>query len=141
MSQIILTSLFNKLTAVQTAGTVYALVNGQVFQIEAPQATEMPLVVFAMTNESTTAFMSSATASMHQSDVEFAIYSKASTSVVNAMAIEAALFLLLHKASITPSDASYSTIELICNSRGVPTITVDSVRIDTTYRIFATKQS
>jgi hypothetical protein len=42
---------------------------------------------------------------------------------------------------MTPSDVSYSTVESICTSRGVPTINVDSIVIDTTYRIFATKQT
>jgi hypothetical protein len=36
---------------------------------------------------------------------------------------------------------TYSSVEMICTSRGVPTINVDSIVIDTTYRLFATKQS
>lgn len=141
MSQVILTTIYNKLTAVQTAGTVYALVSGKIYQIEGPQGDVMPMLVYAISNEDTTTFMSSAAQSMHTLDCAFTIYFKPDTSVVDAMAAEAALFLLMHKASMTPSAASYSTIESICISRGVPTINVDSIVIDTTYRIFATKQS
>jgi hypothetical protein len=101
----------------------------------------MPLLVYAISNEDTTTFMSAATQSMHTLDCAFTFYFKPDSSVVTAMAAEAALFLLLHKASMTPSSASYSTVESICTSRGVPTINVDSIVIDTTYRIFATKQS
>lgn len=141
MSQIILTTLYNKLVAVTTAGTVYELVGGKIFQLQAPQATVMPLLVYSISNEDTTTFMSSATQSMHQCDVSFTFYFKPESTVVTAMAAEAALFLLLQKASLTPSSLTYSSVEMICTSRGVPTINVDSIVIDTTYRLFATKQS
>ena len=92
-------------------------------------------------NKAASAAIAVTTESMHTLDCAFTFYFKPDSSVVTAMAAEAALFLLLHKASMTPSDVSYSTIESICTSRGVPTINVDSIVIDTTYRIFATKQT
>jgi hypothetical protein len=141
MSQVILTTIYNKLTAVQTVGSLFLAVGGRIYQLEGPQGSGMPLLVYAISNEDTTTFMSSATQSMHTLDCAFTFYFKPDSSVVTAMAAEALLFSLLHKASMTPSDVSYSTIESICVSRGVPTINVDSIVIDTTYRIFATKQS
>ena len=141
MSQVILTTIYNKLVADVSGGTVYALVAGKIYQLEGPQGAVMPLLVYAISNEDTTTFMSSATESMHTLDCAFTFYFKPDSSVVTAMAAEAALFLLMHKASMTPSSNTYSTIESICVSRGVPTINVDSIVIDTTYRIFATKQS
>ena len=139
MSQVILTTIYNKLVAVQTVGSLYLSVGGRIYQLEGPQGSAMPLLVYAISNEDTTTFMSSATESMHTLDCAFTFYFKPDSSVVTAMAAEALLFSLLHKASMTPSSASYSTIESICVSRGVPTINVDSIVIDTTYRIFATK--
>ena len=141
MSQVILTTIYNKLVADVSGGTVYALVAGKIYQLEGPQGAVMPLLVYAISNEDTTTFMSAATQSMHTLDCAFTFYFKPDSSVVTAMAAEAALFLLLHKASMSPSSDTYSTIESICTSRGVPTINVDSIVIDTTYRIFATKQS
>ena len=141
MSQVILTTIYNKLIADVSGGTVYALVSGKIYQLEGPQGSVMPLLVYAISNEDTTTFMSAATQSMHTLDCAFTFYFKPDSSVVTAMAAEAALFLLLHKASMSPSSNTYSTIESICVSRGVPTINVDSIVIDTTYRIFATKQS
>jgi hypothetical protein len=141
MSQVILTTIYNKLVADVSGGTVYALVAGKIYQLEGPQGAVMPLLVYAISNEDTTTFMSAATESMHTLDCAFTFYFKPDSSVVTAMAAEAALFLLLQKASMTPSDVSYSTIESICTSRGVPTINVDSIVVDTTYRIFATKQT
>ncbi len=141
MSQVILTTIYNKLVAVQTVGSLYLSVGGRIYQLEGPQGSIMPLLVYAISNEDTTTFMSSATQSMHTLDCAFTFYFKPDSSVVTAMAAEAALFLLLQKASMTPSSASYSTVESICLSRGVPTINVDSIVIDTTYRIFATKQT
>ena len=141
MSQVILTTIYNKLVADVSGGTVYALVAGKIYQLEGPQGAVMPLLVYAISNEDTTTFMSSATQSMHTLDCAFTFYFKPDSSVVTAMAAEAALFLLLQKASMSPSSDTYSTIESICVSRGVPTINVDSIVIDTTYRIFATKQS
>ena len=141
MSQVILTTIYNTLVAVQTVGSLYLSVGGRIYQLEGPQGSAMPLLVYAISNEDTTTFMSSATESMHTLDCAFTFYFKPDSSVVTAMAAEALLFSLLHKASMTPSSASYSTIESICTSRGVPTINVDSIVIDTTYRIFATKQT
>ena len=141
MSQVILTTIYNKLIADVTAGTVYALVSGKIYQLEGPQGAVMPLLVYAISNEDTTTFMTSATQSMHTLDCVFTFYFKPDSSVVTAMAAEAALFLLLQKASMTPSSGTYSTVESVCISRGVPTINVDSITIETTYRIFATKQS
>ena len=141
MSQVILTTIYNKLVADVSGGTVYALVAGKIYQLEGPQGAVMPLLVYAISNEDTTTFMSSATESMHTLDCAFTFYFKPDSSVVTAMAAEAALFLLLHKTSMSPSSGTYSTIESICTSRGVPTINVDSIVIDTTYRIFATKQT
>ena len=141
MSQVILTTIYNKLIAVQTVGSLFLAVGGRIYQLEGPQGSAMPLLVYAISNEDTTTFMSAATESMHTLDCAFTFYFKPDSSVVTAMAAEALLFSLLHKASMTPSDVSYSTIESICTSRGVPTINVDSIVIDTTYRIFATKQT
>ena len=141
MSQVILTTIYNKLIADVSGGTVYALVSGKIYQLEGPQGAVMPLLVYAISNEDTTTFMTSATQSMHTLDCVFTFYFKPDSSVVTAMAAEAALFLLLQKASMTPSSGTYSTVESVCISRGVPTINVDSITIETTYRIFATKQS
>ena len=141
MSQVILTTIYNQLLSVQTVGSLYLSVGGRIYQLEGPQGSIMPLLVYAISNEDTTTFMTSATQSMHTLDCVFTFYFKPDSSVVTAMAAEALLFSLLHKASMTPSDVSYSTIESICTSRGVPTINVDSIVIDTTYRIFATKQT
>ena len=141
MSQVILTTIYNKLIADVSGGTVYALVSGKIYQLEGPQGAVMPLLVYAISNEDTTTFMTSATQSMHTLDCVFTFYFKPDSSVVTAMAAEAALFLLLQKASMTPSSGTYSTVESVCISRGVPTINVDSFTIETTYRIFATKQT
>lgn len=141
MSQIILTSLYNKLIAVQTAGTVYALVGGRIFQLEANQGTVMPLLTFAIQSERTETFMESATASKHVLEIAFSFWFKPDSSIVTAMAAEAALFLLLQKTSVTPSDAAYSTIEMVCISRGTPMMTEDAIEVTTNYRLFATKQT
>ncbi len=141
MSQVILTSLYSHLTAAQTAGTVYALVGGRIFQMEAAQATARPLLVFSIDSEETQAYMSSAAVTMHMCDVSFTFFFAPTSSVATAMVAEDALFLLLHKASITPSDASYASITTLCTSRGVPTIDEDSIVVESRYRLVASKQS
>ena len=67
------------------------------------------------------------------------IYHVTETAFAKLAAVEAMPKLALKVAS--PSTATPMLIESICVSRGVPTINVDSIVIDTTYRIFATKQS
>ena len=51
MSQVILTTIYNKLIADVSGGTVYALVSGKIYQLEGPQGAVMPLLVYAISND------------------------------------------------------------------------------------------
>ncbi len=53
MSQIVLTSLYNRLISQTGAGTVYTLVGGRIYQIEAPQGVTLPCLVFSTSGNDT----------------------------------------------------------------------------------------
>jgi len=141
MSAVILQSLRTKLLSSQTVGSLYALCNGQIWHIEAPQSTAMPLLVYAMTGEQTSSYFVSSSITQHIIDVGFAFYFQTDQGVLAALTAEKALFDLLHKSSITPYNATYATIEILCISRGTAIMETDAIVINTTYRIIASKIS
>jgi hypothetical protein len=141
MSAVILQSLRTKLLLSQSVGSLYALCNGQIWHIEAPQSTTMPLMVYAMTGEQTSSYFVSSSITQHIIEVGFAFYFRTDQGVLSALTAEKALFDLLHKSSITPYNATYATIEILCISRGTAIIETDAIVINTTYRIIASKIS
>lgn len=141
MSAVILQSLRTKLIFNQAAGSLWALCNGQIWHIEAPQSTTMPLMVYAMTGEQTSSYFVSSSITQHIIEVGFAFYFRTDQGVLEALTAEKALFDLLHKSSITPYNGTYATIEILCISRGTAIIETDAIVINTTYRIIASKIS
>jgi hypothetical protein len=142
MSAVILQSLRTKLLLSQTVGSLYALCNGQIWHIEAPQSTTMPLMVYAMTGEQTSSYFVSSSITQHIIEVGFAFYFRTDQGVLEALTAEKALFDLLHKSSITPYNlTTYGTIEILCISRGTAIMETDAIVINTTYRIIASKIS
>jgi len=143
MSQIVLTSLYNKLISVTGAGTVYTIVGGRIYQIEAPQGVALPCLVFSISGNETETFMGTAVKSRQELTATFLFFFKpdSTAAVVTAMAAESALFTLLNRVSITPSDATYTSIDSYVLTRGVPDIGEDFITVETTYRIIAIKDT
>jgi len=143
MSQIVLTSLYNRLVSQTGAGTVYTLVGGRIYQIEAPQGVTLPCLVFSISGNETEIYMGTAVKSLQQLTATFVFFFKpdAAAAVATAMAAEAALFTQLNRVSMTPSDASYTSIESYVLTRGVPDIGEDFISVETTYRIIAIKDT
>lgn len=141
MSAVILQSLRTKLIFNQAVGSLWELCNGQIWHIEAPQSTTMPLMVYAMTGEQTSSYFVSSSITQHIIEVGFAFYFRTDQGVLEALTAEKALFDLLHKSSITPYNGTYATIEILCISRGTAIMETDSIVINTTYRIIASKIS
>jgi len=143
MSQIVLTSLYNKLISVTGAGTVYTIVGGRIYQIEAPQGVALPCLVFSISGNETETFMGTAVKSRQELTATFLFFFKpdSTAAVVTAMAAESALFTLLNRVSMTPSDATYTSIDSYVLTRGVPDIGEDFITVETTYRIIAIKDT
>ena len=137
MSQTILTSIYNKLVG---ASTLTAIVSTRIFQLEAPQATILPLLVFGVSEDSTEVFFASSVSTKNQSNLFFTAYFAPNSSVVTAMTLEEAIFDLFNKATVASSDGTkYADMQTICISRGSPTINTDSILVDMQYKIFSTK--
>ena len=143
MSQIVLSSLYTRIATPSTPGSIYDLVSGRIYQLDGPQGMTLPALIFGIENNDTATYFGQTVKSMQTLDVLFTILfpSNAASAIVTAMAVETALFARLNRVSITPSDASYTSIETYALSRGVPQIDEDFIRIETTYRCLAVKDT
>jgi len=143
MSQIVLTSIYNKLISATGAGSVYATVGGRIYQIEAPQAAALPCLVYAITDNEVTTFFGTTAKSRQDLIVQnsFFFALSAASAVATAMNVEATLFDLLNRQTITPSDASYTSMEMFALNRGVPDIGEDFITVETSYRFIAIKDT
>jgi len=143
VSQIVLTSLYNELTSATGAGTVFQIVGGRMYQIEAPQGVALPCLVFSISGNETEIFMGTAVKSRQEMTATFVFFFKpdSAAAVATAMTAEAALFTLLNRQSLPPSDASYTSIDSYVLTRGVPDIGEDFITVETTYRIIAIKDT
>jgi len=143
VSQIVLSSLYTRIATPSTPGSIYDLVGGRIYQLDGPQGMTLPALIFGIENNDTETYFGQTVKSMQTLDVLFTILfpSNAASAVVTAMAVEAAIFARLNRVSITPSDASYTSIETYALSRGVPQIDEDFIRIETTYRCLAVKDT
>lgn len=143
MSQIVLSSLYTRIATPSTPGSIYDLVGGRIYQLDGPQGMTLPALIFGIENNDTATYFGQTVKSMQTLDVLFTILfpSNAASAVSTAMAVETALFARLNRVSITPSDASYTSIETYALSRGVPQIDEDFIRIETTYRCLAVKDT
>jgi hypothetical protein len=143
VSQIVLTSIYDRIKSPTSAGSIHALVSGRIYQLDGPQGLTLPALIFGIENNDTATYFGQSVKSMQTLDVLFTILfpSNAASAVVTAMEVEAAIFARLNRVSITPSDASYTSIETYALSRGVPQIDEDFIRIETTYRCLAVKDT
>lgn len=143
MSQVVLSSIYDRIKTPTTGGSIHALVGGRIYQIEGPQSLTLPALVFAIESNDTETYFGQTVKSKQTLDVRFTILfpATAASAVSTAMAVETALFARLNRVSITPSDATYTSIETYALSRGVPQIDEDFIRIETTYRCIAVKDT
>lgn len=143
MSQIVLSSLYTRIATPSTPGSIYDLVGGRIYQLDGPQGMTLPALIFGIENNDTETYFGQTVKSMQTLDVLFTILfpATAASAVSTAMAVETALFARLNRVSITPSDATYTSIETYALSRGVPQIDEDFIRIETTYRCLAVKDT
>ena len=146
--QSVLTAIYDYINPVYTVGTVFKTafggtdsVRGRIFQSQASQDTVLPLCIFDVTTEETTAYLDQQTVSMHDMTLVVVIYVRLVDGVAVGMTSENILFDLLHMATITTADTDIATIRSVCTSRGVPTILSDAVSITTSYRVLVSKQS
>jgi len=143
MSQIVLTSLYNKLVGTTGAGSVHALVGGRIYQLEAPQNVALPCLVFEVSGNDVEQYFNTAAKVRQELLATFTFFfaANAAAAVATAMTAEAALFLLLHRTGLAPSDASYTAMDTIGLTRGVPDIGTDFISVTSTFRIIAIKDT
>ena len=117
------------------------ITRGRIFQNEASQDTVLPLCVFTVASEETTAYLGQTAASIHELVVNFTMYFRMIDGIEVGMVRENTLFDLLHMQAITSADKDIDSIKSVCTSRGTPTIEVDSVSISCSYRVLVSKKA
>lgn len=146
MSQQIRDAIYAKLTAVQTAGTVYALTEGRIYESAAPQAATLPFLIYrVLEDELELHFGGSRT---EKCEIEFEIrgslgnqtFQQPGGGSPGAQAvgtIEEAVFDLLHGATLTVTGRDRG--QVVCQTRGVPDVEFDSHVSRSTYMVWATE--
>jgi len=114
---------------------------GRIFQNQASQDTVLPLCIYDIANEETTAYLGQTAASIHELTVNFTMYFRKVDGIQTGMVSENQLFDLLHMQAISSSDTDIDSIKSVCTSRGTPTIEVDSVSISCSYRVLVSKKA
>ena len=135
--------LYTKLTAVQTAGTVYALTGGRIYDTLAPHETgtgnsrsapAFPYLVFSVISDPADRGFSYET---QRAAVEFEIIGDKRGGKATLGTINEALFDLLNGSSITIADHDRGVVT--CDDRGFPTIEEDAMVITSIYTVEATE--
>lgn len=119
MSQVIYDGLYTKLTAVQTAGSLYAAVSGRIYDTQKPQGANLPCLVYRVVESPVTPYFGGKT--LVTATVEFDIFGPLGDSIPgggntylqDVGEIEAKLFALLQgfDLTVTGHDRGQCTIK------------------------------
>lgn len=123
--------IYTKLTADQSAGTLYAAVSGRIYHGVAPDDAALPLLVFNVIDNPVAYTF---TQDNLQAQVQFDIYVDREAGAASGQTIDDKLFTLIQRQNITVS--GYTGCNVICLQRGVPVVEDDAYRIRSEYRIF-----
>lgn len=145
MSQAIRDALFTKLSADKTGASVWGLVNGRIYEGAAPQAADLPLLVYSVVADPIE--LAFGTVATQRVEVEFRIHGPlgqanpgdGSEDAQSVGAIESALYSLLHLTSLSPTGLDRGLV--VCRTRGVPEVLDDSHVSRSTYLIEGTSFS
>jgi hypothetical protein len=134
MPQAIKTAIYTKLTADQTAGTLYAAVGGRIFENEGQDDSALPLLVYEVT--------SSATSNVMTGDKEIVqavatlLYGHKRLGSAALGSIEGKLYSLLNGISMTTT--GYDRGVVLATSRDIRQNFEDVLSSQSVYRIEAT---
>ena len=134
MPQAIKTAIYTKLTADQTAGTLYAAVGGRIFENEGQDDSALPLLVYEVTSSTTSNVMDGK--EIVQSVATFTLYGHKRLGTAALGSIEGKLYSLLNGLSMTTT--GYDRGVVLATSRDVRQNFDDVLSSQSVYRIEAT---
>jgi len=137
MPQAIKSALYTKLTADQSAGTLYAAVGGRIYEEEGPDDAALPLMVYGVTSSPTSGLFDGEFFVV--STVMFTIYGHRRLGAAALGDIEAKLFTLLDSVALAPT--GYDRGVVVCQDRDRRSILGEIIASESTYTIEATSTS
>tara|TARA_R110000796_G_scaffold199178_1_gene315426 strand:- start:98 stop:532 length:435 start_codon:yes stop_codon:yes gene_type:complete len=135
MSRELARAFYLRLTAVTADSTnpVRTAVSDRIFALEAPISSELPLAVWTMNSASSSSFFGGST--QVQASIDLSLFGKAEAGVDALAGIEASAFALLHDQNITSGLSAFDRAYIRCETRGVPALEGEFLRVDSTFII------
>ncbi len=124
--------IFAKLTADQTAGTLYDDLSGNIFRYQAPQTKAMPLLLINVITDPPWRFFAS---SDIEAVIQFDIYSPRPEGSTSISELSDKLFTLIDNAALTIT--GFVGAKMHIDQRGVYTTEEDSLRVRIEARLWA----
>ena len=132
--QAIVAGIQTKLTAVQTAGTVYAAVSGRIYNGPPSLDEALPFVSHFVVTDPVRRSFNKAGSEM---EIQVDIYDNLASGAASCRAIADKVFALLDNAAVTAT--GWSGVQAQCIERGGAEKEEDAFRITQRYRIWATE--
>lgn len=142
MSQYVRDGLHAKLVSDTSNGSVYDLVGGRIYEGRAPQAAELPLLVYRLSADPLEHFFGGAVTQDSVVDIEVfgplddQDVSDGSDAAQDVGTIERKVYDLLNGATLTVTD--HDRGKMFCISRNVPEVLDDSHVARAQYRVMST---
>ena len=137
MSQAVRNAIATKLVADTSSGSLYDKVGGRIYDMQAPQDTALPLLVFEVIGNQPARWMG---AKGQELLVRFTIYGDKGTGMsatTGAGTIEQSLFNLMDEFALTVSGHDRGL--LLFTNRGIATVQEDAIAITSEARVTATQ--
>jgi len=131
MSQELVNAIYTKLTAVQTAGTLYDDVGGRIYYGVAPDDALLPLVLIDLVYENVES--SFGTDRVDTASFQIDIFGSIKLGVVAVGNLEIKLFNLLN--SVTLSATDYNNVSVECKTRNQRSIGDEAHQITSEYDV------
>jgi hypothetical protein len=144
----VLAAVYETLNPATTTGVVFKSAfggtdstRGRIYNEQAAMNVALPLAVFAITSESTQAYLGGSTSSVHTMVLELAMYFPVTSGITAAMASESLAYTLLHMADLPTSDTSIAKIRTVCAARGTADIADDALVIIASYSVTVSRKA
>lgn len=135
MSQAIKSALYTKLTADQSAGSLYEAVGGRIYELEGQDDVPLPILTYEVTSTPIQALYNGTI--MLKAQVILTLYGHRRLGAASLGAVEDKLFTLLNGGSLAPSGYDSNAV-MICVDRDRRTVFDEIIAIESVYSLEAT---
>ena len=135
MSQAIKSALYTKLTADQTAGSLYEAVGGRIYELEGQDDVPLPILTYEVSSTPVQGLYNGTI--MIKAQVILTLYGHRRLGAASLGSVEDKLFTLLNGGSLAPSGYDSNAV-MICVDRDRRTVFDEIIAIESVYSLEAT---